>query len=160
MGEVLSRVIRKRRLQMQGDIHLYTCAYVCTSASMHVYTCVLVHICMHACMYMYMYISPPLHPSLPLPPGYELERKDNPGVPVDMSSTLRSQGTLDFVLIKNISRKERTFASVFNIHMHVLYMYMCIHVYMYMQGLIYYGKLLSQTLQLQLLPKRNVYMCR
>lgn len=55
MGEVLSRVIRKRRLQMQG---------------------------------------------------YELERKDNPGVPVDMSSTLRSQGTLDFVLIKNISRKE------------------------------------------------------
>jgi hypothetical protein len=54
MGEVLAKVLRKRRLQMQG---------------------------------------------------YELERKDSPGVPVDLSSTLKTQGTLDYVLVKNITRK-------------------------------------------------------
>jgi len=33
--------------------------------------------------------------------GYELERMDRPGVSVDLSSTLESQRTLDFVLVKN-----------------------------------------------------------
>ena len=45
------------------------------------------------------------HPSLCFHTGYELERKDSPGVPVDLSSTLRAQGTLDYVLVKNITRK-------------------------------------------------------
>jgi hypothetical protein len=56
MGEVLARVLRKRRLQIQG---------------------------------------------------YELERKDSPGIPVDLQSTLKAQGTLDYVLVKNINRKQR-----------------------------------------------------
>jgi len=34
--------------------------------------------------------------------GYELERRDSPGQAVDLSSTLESQGTLDFILVKNI----------------------------------------------------------
>ena len=36
--------------------------------------------------------------------GYELERKDNPGIIVDPNSTLESQRTLDFVLVKNQGR--------------------------------------------------------
>ena len=39
--------------------------------------------------------------------GYELERKDSPGVPVDLNSTLKAQGTLDYVLVKNITSKKR-----------------------------------------------------
>lgn len=34
--------------------------------------------------------------------GYELEKKDKPGFAVDLSSSLESQGTLDFILVKNI----------------------------------------------------------
>jgi len=34
--------------------------------------------------------------------GYELERRDSPGQAVDLSSTLESQGTLDFILVKNV----------------------------------------------------------
>ena len=34
--------------------------------------------------------------------GYELEKKDSPGVAVDLSSSLHSQGTLDFMLVKNV----------------------------------------------------------
>ena len=34
--------------------------------------------------------------------GYELERKDRPGIAVDLSSTIESQGTLDFMLVKNV----------------------------------------------------------
>ena len=40
--------------------------------------------------------------------GYELERKDTPGIPVDPNSTLKAQNTLDYVLVKNISRKDGT----------------------------------------------------
>ena len=38
------------------------------------------------------------------PVGYELERRDSPGQAVDLSSTLESQGTLDFILVKNIGK--------------------------------------------------------
>ncbi len=34
--------------------------------------------------------------------GYELERCYSPGRPVDLNSTLESQGTLDFNLVKNV----------------------------------------------------------
>ncbi len=40
--------------------------------------------------------------SLYLPAGYELEKKDRPGLVVDLSSTLESQGTMDFSLVKHI----------------------------------------------------------
>lgn len=36
------------------------------------------------------------------PPGYELERKDRPGLIVDVNSTLENQGTMDFMLVKHI----------------------------------------------------------
>jgi len=38
--------------------------------------------------------------------GYELDRKDSPGFPVDLSSTLESQKTLDFVLVKNLGKSK------------------------------------------------------
>ena len=34
--------------------------------------------------------------------GYELERQQSPGIPVDLTSSLETQGTLDFVLVKNV----------------------------------------------------------
>ena len=34
--------------------------------------------------------------------GYELERQDKLGLAVDLRSTLASQGTLDFILVKNV----------------------------------------------------------
>ena len=37
---------------------------------------------------------------------YELEKKDYPDELVDLSSTLSSQGTMDFVLVRNISKCE------------------------------------------------------
>lgn len=39
-----------------------------------------------------------------LPTDYELEKKDYPDELVDLSSTLASQGTMDFVLVRNISK--------------------------------------------------------
>lgn len=37
-----------------------------------------------------------------LPSGYELERKDSPGEFVNLTSLLSSQGTMDFMLVRNI----------------------------------------------------------
>ena len=58
-------------------------------------------------MYMYMpYLSE----------GYELEKKDTPGQVVDLSSMLKQQNTLDFVLV--------------GMYMYV-YMCMCTNVYVH-----------------------------
>ncbi|XP_064400650.1 target of rapamycin complex 2 subunit MAPKAP1-like [Halichondria panicea] len=43
--------------------------------------------------------------------GYELEKKDRPGLVVDLSSTLESQGTMDFILVKHIGRRQTAPAS-------------------------------------------------
>lgn len=43
--------------------------------------------------------------------GYELERKDSPGVAIDLNSTLEHQKTLDYVLVKNKGRAG-TFSSL------------------------------------------------
>ena len=37
--------------------------------------------------------------------GYGLEKKDAPGVAVDLDTTLKAQGTLDFILVKNIGER-------------------------------------------------------
>ena len=50
-------------------------------------------------------------------PGYELERCDSPGLPVDLNSTLESQGTLDFNLVKNIGKSVLLHVDV---HVHVV----------------------------------------
>lgn len=42
-------------------------------------------------------------PSPSLPSGYELERKDSPGEFVNLRSSLSNQGTMDFMLVRNIS---------------------------------------------------------
>ena len=85
MGEILSRVIRKRRLQIHGEsLSLSLSPSLPLSLS--------------------SLTLPIIDPStLPFSPsGYELERRYNPGHPVDLNATLERQGTLDFNLVKNI----------------------------------------------------------
>lgn len=43
------------------------------------------------------------HTSPSFPSGYELERKDSPGEFVNLTSSLSNQGTMDFMLVRNIS---------------------------------------------------------
>ena len=51
---------------------------------------------------MHVYVSE--IPRLYLHAGYELERCHSPGQPIDLNSTLESQGTLDFNLVKNVGK--------------------------------------------------------
>ncbi len=80
MAELLDRVIKKRRLQMHGREY-----WLGDKTRQEVNMLVTVSITL-------------------LPSGYELERKDRPGLIVDVNSTLESQGTMDFMLVQHIGR--------------------------------------------------------
>ena len=48
--------------------------------------------------------------------GYELERRHGPGQPVDLNSTLESQRTLEFNLVKNVGKWGYFSLNISNLH--------------------------------------------
>ena len=119
MSELLTRVIRRRRLQIHGQcqekkeretagmhmnvyrfvhnnyggLSFYTHLHFCKSASL----LILPNMYCTSSLTVYIIV-------IILPTDYELEKKDYPDELVDLSSTLASQGTMDFVLVRNISK--------------------------------------------------------
>ncbi len=104
MAELLDRVIKKRRLQIHG-----VCVCVWGGGQSECF-CLLISFLLQffyrgldlvESMYV-VHILTSLSSCILPPAGYELEKKDRPGLVVDLSSTLESQGTMDFILVKHI----------------------------------------------------------